>query len=260
MARITRTVWRRARLFGEGTLPRLPPKVLLRRSLEGILLTAGMAFVFYRSFWALLGGVVILPLYLQQSRRRWLREYTSNLQQQFVSLLQMVSGSLLAGYSMENAWRRGEEELALLYGEAAELTLQMRRMNQRLAVNEPLEKIIADFAARSGVEEIIYFSEVFRYAKRSGGNLTEIIRTVTGRMQEKAEVLAEIETSISAKKMEMRMMNLLLPGVILFVTVSSPSYVEILYHQLLGITVMSGCLAGYLVCMYWAEKLMDIPL
>ncbi len=216
----------------------------MREVLVGGLLTAGTAFVFYRSVWAMLLGVVLIPLYVHGRRKRWLQTRTQEMQKQFISGMQMVSSSLVAGYSMENAWRRAESELTVLYGEEAEFCVQIRHMNQRLAVNEPLERILLDFAAESGVEEIRDFSEVFSYAKRSGGNLTEIIRSVTERMQRRAEILAEIETAVASKKMEQRMMNFLLPGILLFVTVSSPSYVSTLYHNALGILVMSICLGG----------------
>ncbi len=224
----------------------------------GVLLTVAVAYLFYRSVWALALGVLIIPMYMRSRKGQWQHKRTQELQQQFISGMQMVSGSLRAGYSMENAWRRAEPELAELYGPDAVFVKEMRRMNQALAVNEPLERVLSDFAACSGVEDICRFSEVFSYAKKSGGNLSEIIRSVTERMQEKAEILTEIDTAVASQRMEQRMMDLLLPGILLFITISSPSYVTSLYHNPIGVLVMSGCLAGYLVCIWWSEKLMDI--
>ena len=187
-----------------------------------------------------------------------MQRHTRELQRQFISAMQMVSGSLGAGYSMENAWRKAEKEMEALYGEDADFCAELRRMNQRLAMNEPLEKILSDYAAQSGIEDICQFAEVFSYAKRSGGDMRTIIRSITGQMQQKAEILSDIETSVASKKMEQRMMNLLLPGVLLFVTISSPSYISTLYHNALGILVMSICLGGYLCCLFWSEHITDI--
>ncbi|MCD7921061.1 MAG: type II secretion system F family protein [Clostridiales bacterium] len=237
---------------------RLPPGWIIRQTVLGILLSAGAAFVFYRSAWAMILGIFIVPLYIKKSRKRWMQTRLQNLQQQFISAMQMVSGSLSAGYSMENAWKIAEKEMISLYGENAEFCMDLRYMNQRMAMNESLERILSEYAAQSEVEDICQFAEVFSYAKRSGGDLTEIIRSVTGRMQQKAEILSEIETAVASKKMEQGMMNLLLPGVLLFVTISSPSYVSTLYHNTLGILVMSICLGGYLCCMFWSERLTDI--
>ncbi len=231
---------------------------IARNLAVGIVISLAAAFLFYRSLWAVLLGVVIVPLYMKEQWDRWERVRTRELKSQFLSGMQMVSGSLRAGYSMENAWRKAEKELEVLYGPDAAFCVEMHRMNQALAVNEPLEKVLADFAAESGVEDICDFSEIFGYAKRSGGNLTEIIRTVTERMQAKEEILSEIETSVAAQRMEQRMMDLLLPGILLFITISSPSYVTALYHNLTGVLVMSASLAGYVGCIFWSEKIMDI--
>lgn len=195
---------------------------------------------------------------MRQRKKQWETARKQRMRQQFVSCLQIVSGALNAGYSMENAWKQAETDLIRLYGPEAEFCREMRQMNQRLAVNEPLEKILWDFAQKSEVEDILNFAEIFRYARRSGGNLTEIIRNCVKQVQEKTEVLAEIENAVASKKMEQKMMNILLPGVLLFITVSSPSYVSSLYHNALGILVMSVCLAGYLGCLIWSEKLTDI--
>lgn len=237
---------------------RLPPKWIIQNIAVGFLLNAGAAFLFYRSVWAMLAGFVLIPLYVKRRSIQWMRERHQRLQRQFISGMQIVSGSLAAGYSMENAWRNAEQDLIRLYGHEAEFCVEMRRMNQKLAMNEQLEQVLFEFASDSGVEDIYNFAEIFRYVKRSGGNMAEIIRGTIERMQEKADILAEIENAVASRKMEQRMMNLLLPGVLLFVTISSPSYSGKLYHNALGILVMSVCLVGYIFCFWWSERLTDI--
>ncbi len=243
---------------GKTLFGRMPAHRIALDLITGILLSAAIAYLFYRSVWAVGSALIIVPLYLHSRKEKWIETRRRNLQRQFISAMQMVSGSLMAGYSMENAWRAAEKELSILYGPEAEFCEQMRQMNQRMAVNEPLEKILEEFSDSCGVEDICRFGEVFGYAKKSGGNLCEIIRSVTVRMQEKEEILAEIETAVAAKKMEQRMMNFLLPGILFFITISSPSYVSSLYHNPLGILVMSVCLGGYLGCVFWSEKLTNI--
>lgn len=238
--------------------PRLPPKWLLKHIVMGILLSAGCAWLFYRSYRALILALFIVPFYVRERYIQWVHESRQQMKQQFLSLIQIVSGSLGAGYSMENAWKSAEVDLRKLYGENAGLCREMRKMNQKLAMNEPLEQVFSSFASASGIEEICQFAEIFRYAKRSGGNLSEIIRNTTAHMQEKAEVMAEIENAVASRKMEQRMMNLLLPGVLLFITVSSPSYSDLLYHNVSGACVMTVCLIGYLVCLQWSKRITDI--
>lgn len=237
---------------------RLNGRQMLRGILGGVGLTAGAAFLFYRSPIAMILAVIFIPMYLIRKNRAYIRERKYRLQQQFKSGMQMVSGALAAGYSMENAWKNAEKDIGRLYGTDSEFYLELSRMNQKVRMNEPLEQILYDFAVRSGSEDICNFSEIFRYAKRNGGNVTEIIRTTVNRMQEKADIMAEIENAVAAKRAEQKMMNFMLPGILLFITLGSPEYAASLYHTPFGVLVMSICLAGYIFACRWSEKLTDI--
>lgn len=237
---------------------RLSGKQFALGLLEGLILCAGAAFLFYRSPLGMALAGILAPLYLHRKKIRYTQERKRRLLQHFKSGMQAVSGALAAGYSMENAWRNAEVDLKKLYGESSEFYQELSRMNQKIRMNEPLEKVLAEFALRSGSEDICNFAEIFRYAKRSGGNITAIIRITIERMQEKADIMAEIENAVAAKKAEQKMMNIMLPGILAFVTFSSPEYVSVLYGTPLGVVVMSICLAGYLAACQWSEKLTNI--
>ena len=236
----------------------LSKKQLVLGIFGGILLSVGVAFLFYRSAAAMLLAVFFVPYYLSKKKKEYVRVQKAHLLQQFKSGMQMVSGTLAAGYSIENAWRSAQVEIGRLYGAEAEFYLELKRMNRKVRMNEPFEKILSDFAYRTGIEDICNFAEIFRYARRSGGNVTEIIRTTVSRMQEKEDILSEIQNAVAAKKMEQRMMNIMFPGILLFVTLGSPEYVDSLYGTLPGVLIMSICLAGYLFACHWSEKLVDI--
>lgn len=218
----------------------------------------GIAWLFYRSVWALLLGAVVIPFCVRRRAQRRRERSARQLEKQFQSGMQAVSAALLAGYSMENAWCSAQTEVEKLYGTDSVMAAELRRMNQRVRMNEALEVLLMEFARRSDNEDIRNFAEILQYAKRSGGNMTAIIRTTVERMQEKAEVLEEIENAVAAKKWEQKLMMILFPGVLLFVTLGSPEYVSCLYHTVLGVPVMSGCLAGYVGACLWAERLTDI--
>lgn len=225
---------------------------------SGFLLTAGAAFLFYRSFAALLLGVILIPLHLKKRKALYQQQCQTRLLRQFQSAMQVVSGALTAGYSMENAFRNAQEESERLYGREAEICRELKLINRKVQMNESLQECLYAFAYRTGAEDICNFAEIFGYAVRSGGNMTEIIRQTVKKMQEKAEILEEIENAVTAKRTEQKLMNVLFPGILLFVSLSSPEYVSVLYGNLTGAAVMSGCLAGYLFACRWSEKLVDI--
>lgn len=225
---------------------------------EGLAFTGLTAFLFYRSQIALLLGILFVPLFLKRQKRQRDAESDRQLLRQFQSGIQAVTGALTAGYSVKNAWKSAQKEIRTMYGVQAEFYLALEEMNQKISMNEPVDLTFYAWAEKTGCEDIMNFAEIFCYAHRSGGNLTEIIRETSERMQEKKEILEEIENAVTAKRTEQKLMNLLFPGILLFVTVSSPEYAAALYHSASGVLLMTGCLAGYLILIRWSEKIVDI--
>lgn len=217
------------------------------------------AFLFYRSVWGLCTFGIFAPLCLRMHRKRAAVRRAEQIQKEFLTAMEAASGALMAGYSLESAWKYAQRETEQMYGMQGIFSRELQMMNQKLSMHEPMEQLIYELAERCDNEEIYHFAEILLYAKRSGGNMTEIIHRTVCRMQEKHEVLREIATNVAAKRAEQKMMMILLPLMLLFLTVSSPEYTSALYGNPAGALVMSGCLAGYLGAMFWAEKIMDIP-
>ncbi len=226
---------------------------------EGAVLSAVIAFLFYRSLWGLCLSAIVIPMCIHRKKEKEQKVREQRMQIQFQAAIRAISGALTAGYSLESAWRYAMEELERLYGTTGEIYREFYQMNQKIRMNEPVEQLLCEFAERSGNEDICRFSDILLYVKRSGGNLTEIIRKTGSRMQEKYEIMREIETGVAAKRAEQKMMMLLLPGILFFVTLSSPEYSSHLYRNPPGVVVMSICLLGYVGAFLWSEKIMDIP-
>ena len=226
--------------------------------LEGIGLGLVAAFLFYRSILAL---VLVIPAVIVCVRRTEYREKQKKIMQmqtEFQSAMQSVSGALGAGYSLESAWRYAQADMQRLYGAEAEITMALQHMNRKVGMNEPIEQVLYEFACESGSEDIYNFAEILLYVKRSGGNMTEMIRATVSRIQEKTEILTEIQTAVAAKRAEQRMLMILLPAILLFITLSSPEYMSALYGNPAGVLVMSGCLCGYVIAFFWSEKTVAI--
>lgn len=220
--------------------------------------TAAIAFVFYRSVFGMLTGIFLIPFFLRFRRKERRKKKDEELLVEFRSAMQSVSGALLAGYALEGAWVEAEKELRTLYGSDAELVKAFSAMNHHVRMNEPLEKLFVSYAYHTEIEDICNFAEIFQYAKKSGGNMAEIIRTTIQKMRDRAEIEEDIKTAVTAKKLEQRMMMLLMPGMLLFITMSSPEYAGVLYQTPLGIVIMTACLAGYLFSSWWSAKIMNI--
>ena len=221
-------------------------------------ITAVIAWLFYRSVWGTAVFPIVCVLYTGSYREECKKRRTRCLLSEFKDGMQAVSAALLAGYSMENAWREAEKELRELRGEDSLMLAEVRQMNAAVRINEPLERALAEFAARSGCEEIESFSEVFSFAKRSGGDFAKIIRTTVYKMTGRIEVEREIHTVLAGKRLEGKVMNVMPILILAYLTVTSGEFLGPLYGNFLGISVMTGALAAYAGAMRLSEHILDI--
>lgn len=225
---------------------------------KSVLFTVAGAWILYRSVFGAALFFLIFPVCVRREKeaRRAARKET--LRAQFKDAMQGVAAALQAGYSLENAWRESERELAALHGGEALMVEELHQMNLAVGVGEPIEKLVYEFAERSGCEDIRNFAEVLLFAKRSGGDFFKIIRTTTGHISDKIEVENEIQTILSAKKMEQKIMNAAPAFLIFYLNLTSPEFLQPLYGSVFGVCVMTAAFAVYLGAVRLADKMARI--
>lgn len=184
------------------------------------------------------------------------RKWELNLQ--FRDGITSISSALNAGYSIENAICEAKKDLLLMYDENTIIVKEFQYMIYQMNNNQTVEEILQDFAERSSVEDIHNFAEVFITAKRTGGDIIKIIRTTSNSISDKLEVKREILTLITAKKFESNIMNVIPLGIILYMWVCSPGFLDPLYGNILGIGIMSVALLLYGVAYVISQQIINI--
>lgn len=220
--------------------------------------TAAVAYMFYQS-WA---GLLVFPAAayfgIRRERKRKISARKERLAIQFKDAVLAVSACMQAGRSAENAFLETEGEIRSLYGKDSEMAGELALLRKGLKNQIPLEQMLLNLGERSHVEEIRDFTEAFAVAKRSGGNLREVIRRTAELTRQRMEAEREIATLLSAKKYEQKVM-MLIPFLLFgYMQITSRGYFDILYHNAAGSAVMTVCLIIYLAACVLAEKLMDI--
>lgn len=216
------------------------------------------AYLFYDFIWVMAAAIplfypalLLVSQYKENQRRK-------KLNLEFKDYMYGISGALLAGYSLENAFVESQKDIRELYGEKSVLLQELGNLKKRLGMQENLEKILREFASASGSEDIESFVEVFCYAKRGGGDFLGIIQTTIRRICDKIEVSEEIETTIAQKVLEQKVMCGVPLIVLLFFKFSSPEFIGMLYGNLLGVLVMTAALVIYGLAVFWGAKIMEI--
>lgn len=215
----------------------------------------------YLFFYSWIAFAVLLPgsiFFVQQQKKELQKKKKREIQTQFMNGIQLMSASLQAGYSAENALKEAAKELCKTLKQDAVVAAEFEWMVSQIALGRNLEELFLDFARRSGIEDILSFAEVFLTAKRSGGDLLMIIRNTTFCIRQKQETMQEIETTLSGKVMEQNIMSLIPLFILAYVKFTSPEFLEAMYGNLTGTAVMSICLAVYGAAYFWGRKIVQI--
>lgn len=225
---------------------------------QGMLIVVILAWFFYRSPAAVLPLSLLLVFWKQSRVLELAGRRRRELAVQFRDLILSVSAGLQAGYSMENAFVEAGHEMRGLYGENSLIAAEMDRVQRGIRSNIPLENLLLDLGRRSADEDIGNFAEVFSIAKRSGGNMKEIIQRSAAMIGDKIAVKREIQTILAARKYEQKIMNLIPVLIIAYLQLTSGGFFDVLYGNLPGVLIMTGALAVYLAAYRISGKIVEI--
>ena len=238
---------------------RLTWKDWLFYGIAGAFFTALVLMVFYGdpliSAFGAVPAAILFPLYKrkdikERKKQKILWEFKEN--------LYALSTALRAGQSLESAFATMTQDMdAEIY---RILTPVYQSMTAQMKLHRRLEDLLLEFAAETEADDIRSFAEIIAVAKRTRGDMTEVIENTAQLLQEKIEIRQELEVLLARKKTEQRVMNLMPLLVIGMLATLSPDYVRPLYVTLQGRAIMTICLLLALASILVARHMADIAL
>lgn len=233
-------------------------KEFLKYLFQSILLCVMINYLFYKTLWIFLLMLPIPVIFLKWKKKQLIRERRKILNYQFKDALNSLSVAIQAGYSIENAVRACTRDLERLYDRKTDIMKEFHYIESQQGVSVPVEELFLDLGERSGVEDIENFASVFYTAKRTGGDMDQIIQKVSRMLGDKIDVKREIEATLAAKKSEQFIMSMMPAGIILYLQVTSPGFLNVLYGNPFGICAMTVCAAIYGGAYWMGKKIVDI--
>lgn len=233
-------------------------KQWLQYTAEAVVLCCTINYLFYQSPAVFLFILPIAAWYIRQRKRQQIQLRKKRIHYQFKEALNALQIGISAGYSLDNAVRETRKDLERIYGKTAEMTMEFSYMEIQLKHSIPLEELLYDLGMRSRVEDILNFSDILVQSKKMGGNMKEILQKCIASMEERIQVKKEIDTMLASRKMEQGIMSIIPLGIILYMRITSPGFLDVLYDTTAGICIMTFCLALYLFAFFWGVRLTDI--
>lgn len=239
----------------------MPMKMKIIYGLLSSAVVFAIAYLFYRSF--LLSFIVspVGTLYIKHKKRNIIVKRRNELNLQFKDLLVSLASSLSAGKALESAFEGALSDLYVLYpSDETYIIKETRIIINKLSLNVTIEEAISDFAKRSKIDNIKNFSDVISISKRTGGNLIEAIKNSSGIISDKIEMKQEIETMLSSRRFEQKILNIIPVGMIFILSITAADYINPVFTTLQGRAAMTICLLLLISALLLSNKIMNIKM
>ncbi len=234
--------------------------IVFRAIVKNIVICGLTAYLFFQNGWSL---VVLIPFYIHRIRREIKHQEIlrkKRIEEQFRDGLQCLLAALEAGYSMENSIVHATKDLKGMFGEKEPIVQEFQWMEHKLSTGSMAEELLEQFGERSAIEDVRNFAGVYTIAKRTGGDVTKVIRSVTDILYQKHEVQREIQTILLAKQMEVAIMKVMPYGILLYFHMFSEGFLAPLYAGVTGHLLMAVIFAIYLFCCNAAETIATVDI
>ena len=218
-------------------------------------------YIFYKFLvLAAIGGAILGSLNILLSSGRLMKSRIKSLRMQFFDLLEAMSVSLRAGNPLVRALERARDDLLLIYPTDSdiitEIDIALGKFNNAI----PISDAFLDLAARSGLEDIENFASVYATIEGKSGNADEIIRETQQIIADKMEIEMEIDTLMTAAKLEvntMQFMPLVILGVIGY---AGAGFMDAIYTTMQGRVVSTFGLIVFIISYILARKFSSVKL
>ncbi len=168
--------------------------------------------------------------------------------------LQLLSGSLRAGYSLLQGVEAVSKEVADPMGQ------ELRRVMTEARLGREVEDAMEAVADRMGSADFAWAVMAIRIQREVGGNLSELLLTVADTMVHRERLRRDIAALTAEGKMSAIILGLLPIGLGAFMWMGNPEYMEPLGTTGLGHVLLLLATTSGLIGFAWMKKIINIEI
>ena len=173
---------------------------------------------------------------------------------QLPDTLQLLSGTLRAGYSLQQGVEAVSQEVDDPMGEV------LRRVMTEARLGRALEDSLEGAATRMRNPDFAWTVMAIRIQREVGGNLAELLLTVAETMTARERLRRDVSALTAEGKISAIVLGVLplLLGLAMYVI--NPDYVGLLLTESIGNVMLGGAVILALVGFYWMKKTIEIEI
>jgi tight adherence protein B len=160
---------------------------------------------------------------------------------------------------MPEALYEAGQNMKLIYRVDSLIVKELEHMVKRLIeFRESEEEILKEFAARTGIEDISDFVDIYLTCRETGGDFIKVLTKASEIIADKIAIEREIHTVTVQKQFEAKILTAIPFIILIFLQLVSPDYLVALYEGVMGRLLMTLALAGIGISYFWSMKLTKI--
>jgi len=234
----------------QADLPLRPPEALFFYC-AGVVIVLVLGVLLFTPIMAL--GLVLLAalmpvLLLQRRRKKRLRQF----QEQLPDTLNLLSGSMRAGFS----FAQGLESVA---NEATEPTRrELQRVFTESRLGRPVEDALEDSAQRMTSIDLMWAVMAIRIQREVGGNLAELLDTVSDTMTQRERLRGEIRALTAEGRFSGWILGVFPAAFAGILYLVQPDYMSVLFSETFGIMAVIASAVMTFIGFVWLRKILQI--
>ena len=211
-----------------------------------------LGYVFYRNFTLAIAFSVLAFACVKLFNKSIIKKRKTELMYQFRDALTSIASSLASGIVIEKAFEESIRDMRILYPSGKVMIIdEINAIVLKKRNGVELEHSLLDFAKRANLPCVTDFVDVFVASNRTGGKSVDIVRKSITMINDKIEIEKEIETLISGKKFEQRLLSVAPAGFVVLLSFIAGDYLQPMFTTVGGHIVMTIVLgimfASYLI-------------
>ncbi|MBQ9766446.1 MAG: type II secretion system F family protein [Lachnospiraceae bacterium] len=202
-------------------------------------------------------GLIATKFFLPIYNQRCLKKKQARIKQQFRDMLESLTASFSSGSNVQNAFESAAADLSMQYNENEYIVLELNEIINGIKQNINVEVMLENFGIRSGNEDIVSFADVFSVCYRKGGDMNSVIHRTHSVISEKMAIADEIETKLTANKMQHNVMSIMPIVVVAMLKFTNDTFAKN-FATVTGVLVNTVAIGIFIGAYVYGNKIVDI--
>jgi len=214
----------------------------------GLVMTLLSGFGLLATLLGLLAGLIgpFMYLSIKETRRK------SAFAQQLPGTLQLLSGSLAAGYSLPQSLDAVSREAS------APMSTELNRALVETRLGVPTEDALETIARRMDSVDFAWVVMAIRIQRDVGGNLAEVLNSVAATMRERERLRRQVEVLSAEGRLSAIILGALPVLFVVYLVLVRPEYIGLLVTNPLGILMIVAGVILLIAGSFWLRKVITV--